>query len=59
MFSDNQVAPNELLDKYKKYEYILNIKPDRLKREMFPKAKEGETVITAKASYDEISEKLF
>jgi len=57
MFKENQVAPIELLDKYKKYEYILNVDKKKLIKELFNKVLE-EGAAETKASYEEISEKL-
>ncbi len=35
MFTDNIVGPNELLEKYKQYEYILNVDRKALIKELF------------------------
>ena len=35
MFEENIVGPNELLQQYKKYEYILNVDRKQLIKELF------------------------
>ena len=57
MFKENMVAPNELLDKYKKYEYIMNVDKKRLTRDLFKRVDE-ETKKESKADYEEIAEKI-
>lgn len=50
MFNENIVGPHELLEKYKKYEYILNVDSKQLIKDLF----NGEE----KASLKELKEQI-
>lgn len=50
MFNENIVGPHELLEKYKKYEYILNVDSKQLIKDLF----NGEQ----KASLKELKEQI-
>ena len=57
IYKENQVAPTALLDQYKKYEYILNVKKTSLIKELFnrPITEENKE---KKAPYEEIAAQL-
>ena len=57
IYKENQVAPTALLDQYKKYEYILNVKKTSLIKELFnrPITEENKD---KKAPYEEIAAQL-
>lgn len=50
MFAENIIGPNQLLNKYKEYEYILNVDKKQLIKELFG----GEQ----KASLKELKERI-
>ena len=52
------VAPHELLEKYQKYEYILNVKRERLLKSLFERVPEEGGEAT-KADFDEIAAKIY
>ena len=54
IFKENQVAPTALLDQYKKYEYILNVKKNSLIKDLFNRAITEENT-EKKAPYEEIA----
>lgn len=51
------MAPIELLDKYKKYEYIMNVDKKKLIKDLFNRVEE-EGAAETKAPYEDIAEKL-
>ena len=58
MFKENQVAPFELLEQYKKYEYILNIDKRSLIKDLFNRTTdEGSSEV--KAHFNEIAAKIY
>jgi hypothetical protein len=57
MFAENQIAPTELLDQYKKYEYILNVSKTKLINNLFKKVNEDGK--ESKATFEEISETIY
>ena len=57
IFNENQVAPQALLEQYKKYEYILNVDKKKLIKELFNKPI-TEDNDKEKADYAEIARKL-
>ena len=57
MFKENVIAPTELLDQYKKYEYILNVDKKRLLKDLFNRPITEENT-EEKASFEEIAAQL-
>jgi len=57
IFQENQVAPTELLNEYKKYEYILNVDKKKMIKDLFNKTID-ENNNSEKASYQEIAAML-
>lgn len=58
VFKENMIAPHELLEKYQKYEYILNVKRERLLKSLFERVPEDGGEAT-KADFDEIAAKIY
>ena len=57
MFKENQVAPTDLINQYKKYEYVLNVDKKRMIKDLFNRPITEENT-NKKATFEEISEKL-